>query len=113
MPESGLQAAERPTAERLSPESQILGDTGDLSEYRSKWTAGGELPDSYAKLALFTQPAPNGLEVAVVEAVPMNQVALAKMYRLPDCADFSFSASALFSSAAIMEFSGLPRGSCI
>ena len=67
MPESGLQTAERPTAERLSPESQILSETGDLSGYRSKWTAGGELPEGYAKLALFTQPAPNGLEVAVVE----------------------------------------------
>ena len=49
--------------------SQILGDTGDLSEYRSNWTKGGELPDGYGKLTLFTQPVPNGLEVAVVESV--------------------------------------------
>ena len=68
MPESGLQAAERPTAG-----SQILSDTDYLSEYRSNWTAGGELPDGYAKLALFTQPVPNGLEVAVVESAKASR----------------------------------------
>ena len=68
MPESGLQATERPTAE-----SQILDDTGDLSEYRSNWTAGGELPEGYEKLALFTQPVPNGLEVAVVESAKASR----------------------------------------
>ena len=73
MPESGLQAAERPTADRPTAESQVLGDTGDLSEYRSNWTAGGELPDGYAKLTLFTQPVPNGLEVAVVESAKASR----------------------------------------
>ena len=73
MPESGLQAAERPTADRPTAGSQILSDTGDLSEYRSNWTAGGELPDGYVKLTLFTQPVPNGLEVAVVESAKASR----------------------------------------
>ena len=68
MPESGRHAAERPTAERPTTEPQILSDTGALSKYRSNWSAGGELPEGYAKLLLFTQPVPNGLEVAVVES---------------------------------------------
>ena len=73
MPESGLQAAERPTAEKPTTGSQVLGDTEDLSEYRSNWTAGGELPEGYEKLALFTQPVPNGLEVAVVESAKASR----------------------------------------
>ena len=73
MPESGLQAAERPTVDRPTAGSQVLGDTGDLSEYRSNWTAGGELPKDYAKLTLFTQPVPNGLEVAVVESAKASR----------------------------------------
>ena len=73
MPESGLQAAERPAAERPTAGSQVLSDTGDLSEYRSNWTAGGELPDGYAKLTLFTQPVPNGLEVAMVESAKASR----------------------------------------